>query len=491
MPDLARSPAPVQATAPAPASPQQGVSGPQAAGNSAAQGVLADRQARGQLVTGLRAWLTTQRAEIAGLQGDARVQRIEGVLSTLEGAWARAQRGEAVDVAALPAAPAGAGAAQGLALPPELVGEVRPLVTMLEAGVSGAAKGVGGGPEGSTHSTVDWNTRLGVPEYRTQSDNLAAPEATCNVTTLAMSLERLGIGREQVLRAVEDQIKTRWIAAARKNGTITAARAEELKADLQRVDEEPGWDRDAEWKAAARRYIDGVMKDAPYQRLRGQASVSPAERDAVAGQMRDRAQMEDLLDMLVDQAGLSRYGVVGDPGKVLELVSPDGKTPDTEMLWGGTAWKTVHEKTRDTLEGGGAAALSFLHKGTRESGASHIVSVQEAKDDGFKVDDPYGTVRSSYNPKGYDDAYWSSESYQQRNAKTKKMETKEKLIADRDARKNTVNGFDDWGAATARQLDAEEARGRDTFLGKDMITRSMKYVQLFHRGKSGAPPSGG
>lgn len=457
----------------------QAASGP---GNAALQDVLNDRTERTRAISMMQTWLTSQQTALAGLEGQAKVDRAEAVLSTLETAWHQLLDGMKVDDLKLPETPSTTNAQPiGIAMPPELVGEVRPVITMLEAGVDGVATDTAGGAEASAHSGTDWNTRLGVPEYRTQSDNLVAPEATCNTTTMAMVMERLGIGREDVVAALEERIKKKWIKGAKRAGTITAARAKELEANLALVDDEESWDRDAEWKRSARSYLDAKMKDKSYRRVRGQSSVSGDTRDDVAGDMLGDAQMEDLLDFLAHETGLSRYGIVGEPDQILEMVSNTGLPAEGDKLWGGTAWKTVRDRTRATLEAGGAAALSFHHKGTRDRGASHIVSVQEVRDDGFVIDDPYGEIRSTYSNKRWDDAYFSSSTYQQRDRSGRTV-TKEKILQGRDARKNTKNGFDDWGAGAARSLDADESKGIDSFISKTQISSAMKYITLFTRG---------
>lgn len=456
---------------------------PSGPGNAALQDVLNDRTQRTRAIQMMQTWLTSQKAALQGLEGQAKVDRAEAVLSTLETAWDQLLDGMKVDDLKLPDAPTATNAQPvGVALPPEIIGEVRPVITMLEAGVSGVDKDTTGGPEAAAHNGTDWNTRLGVPEYRTQSDNLVGPEATCNTTTMAMVMERLGIGRQDVVDALDERIKKKWIRAAKKAGTITAARAKELEGNLDLVDQEEGWDRDAEWKKAARRYLDAKMKDRSYQRVRGQSSVSKEKRNEIAGEMRGNAQMEDLIDMLVHDAGLSRYGIVSEPDKLLEMVSNTGLPPEGEKLWGGTAWKTIRDRTRATLEAGGAAALSFHHKGTRDRGGSHIVSVQEVRDDGFVLDDPYGSIRESYNRKKYDDAYFGSDFYKQKD-RSGRFVTKERIIHSRDARKNTKNGFDDWGAGAARSLEQNETKGRDSFISKTQVSTAMKYITLFSRGK--------
>ena len=465
------------------ADPQRDAQSAGSPGNAALQDVLNDRAERSRAISMLQAWLVAQKAALTGLEGAEKVRRAESVLTTLETSWNDLLNGMKVDQLQLPASPSPAPAPPlRIALPPELIGEVRPVITLLEAGVDGVARDAEGGAEASAHSATDWNTRLGVPQYRTQSDNLVAPEATCNTTTMAMVMERLGIGRQDVLDALEERIQKKWIKAARRAGTITSARAKELEANPALLAEEASWDRDAEWKKAARRYIDAKMQDKSYRRVRGETSVSKTKRNEVAGDMRENAQMEDLIDMLAHETGLSRYGIVGEPDQILELVSNTGIPAEGEKLWRGTPWKTVRDATRTTLEAGGAAALSFSHKGTRDKGASHIVSVQSVRDDGLVIDDPYGDARESYRRDRWDDAYFSSSTYEQRDRSGRTV-TKERILSGRDARKNTQHGFDDWGAAAARSLEADESKGRDTFFTKEQVENSMKYITLFQRGK--------
>lgn len=463
------------------ARPESAQGGP---GNAALQDVLNDRTVRTKAISDITTWLAAQQSAVDGMEGNTKVQRIEAALSTLRAWWTRAELGEQVDFSQLPASPTLVPAPErALPLPPELIGEVRPLITALESGVEGATTNAAGGPEASPHGTTDWNTTLGVPEYRTQSDNLVAPEATCNTTTLSMVMERLGIGREDVVGALEERLKRQWIKNAKRSGTITAARATELEANLALVDEEEGWDSDAEWERAARRYLDAKMLDRSYQRVRGQSSVSGETRQQIAGDFKDNAQMEDVLDMLVHHAGISRYSIVGEPDRVLEMVSNTGLPPQSDKIWGGANWATISEQVRTTLEAGGAAALSFHHKGTRDRGASHIVSIQEVQTGGLVVDDPYGQVRASYNPRAYDDAYFHADTYQQRDRRTGQMVTKERVIHQRSVQKNTQHGFDDWGAGAARTMEADESKGDTSFMTRDQVTRAMKYITLFQRGQ--------
>ena len=430
-------------------------------------------QARLQFVSGMRTWLGTQQTAQAALQGNARVARIRGVLSTVETETARFNSGQPFDAARLPAAPTAVAAApaQPVAAMPELISAIRPFINALEGTIQQATVLPGAtAPEGSQYTTEDWNTRLGVPQYRTQSDNLAPPEATCNVTTFAMVLERLGIGREQLIAAAERQVKLKWIDAQLRARRLTAARAAELRGNLALVTEELGFNAGAEWEQRVRRYLNAVQGDSEgYRRIRGEASVSEAQRAELTTAFRANAQLEDVLDFLLSMAGISRYTIVSNPNATLALIDGDraADIATNSVLYGGTPWATLRDRTRETLQAGGAAAFSFRHKGTRSEG-THIVSIQRVEDDAFVVDDPYGVVRADYNPRTADDAYWH-------------RDERGRLVQSRSTQKNEVNAFGDWTADSAQNLTDNERKGDTTRISRTLIERSLHYVSLYAR----------
>jgi hypothetical protein len=98
-------------------------------------------------------------------------------------------------------------------VPTPLIDNARPLIEKLERMTPDAATpGAGTNPDGAHIGTgSDWNTKLGVPEYRTQSDNLIPPEASCNMTSLAMALERMGYGRENAMDAIDGELRQRYL----------------------------------------------------------------------------------------------------------------------------------------------------------------------------------------------------------------------------------------------------------------------------------------
>ena len=94
----------------------------------------------------------------------------------------------------------------------------------------------------------------------------------------------------------------------------------------------------------------------------------------------DQAQLEDLLDLLANELGISRYSVVSEPERMLQAVTQTGQdAPTAEKIWD-SSWSKTTPKIAECLENGGAVAFSFYHKGSRGNG-THIVSVLEVRGD--------------------------------------------------------------------------------------------------------------
>jgi hypothetical protein len=396
---------------------------------------------RMQAIQQLNTWLEGQSTRLAAVNIMTQQAVAHGILQALENAWVQYERsGYLFEM------PASTGMAfnqesAGIFLPTELTANIRPIIEVAEAaGAANSEKAASG---------VDWNTRLGIPEYRTQSDNLVAPEASCNVTTLAMILERMGIGRDQVVAALENRMGIQLLESPES--------------------------RSETWVEDTLSYINRQMRSPKaYQRVRGEGYMSNNKRSELAGDYQDNAQMEDLLDLLLHQMGQSRTSAVSEPDRLLEELTRGQPTPSSDKIWGGgTAgkWDNLAPRVRECIINGGGAALSFRHKGTRSRG-THIVSILAVQNDGFLVDDPYGDIRDDYMGKGYDDAYWS------RNENGSLIHSR-----DRSDQRNETAGIDDWGTAWARELREEENKGQETIISKAQVESSMFYVQLFHRGK--------
>lgn len=397
---------------------------------------------RMEAIQRLNTWLEAQQNRLSTVSVMLQSAEAHGVLQAVETTWAQYQRsGYFFDLPTTPSRQFNRTGA-GIFLPTELASNIRPFIEKTET--------VGSAKAESSAAGIDWNTRLGIPEYRSQSDNLVAPEASCNVTTLAMILERMGIGRDDVLAALEQRM------------------------GIQMLDNPES--REENWLDSTLSYLNRQMRaSAPYQRVRGEASMASSERSAIAEEYQGNAQMEDLLDMLLYKMGQSRTSVISEPDNILAELTPNRPTPTSEKIWD-TNWGRLAPMVRECLENGGGAALSFKHKGNRSS-ATHIVSILTVEEDGFTIDDPYGDIREDYNRRSWDDAYWS-------------RNDGGNLIASRDRsdQRNVIGEIDDWGTAWARDLREEEDRGRETHISKDQVARSMFYVQLFHRGEPAISP---
>lgn len=391
---------------------------------------------RVQAVQQLSQWLTGQRDRFKTIGAMFLESEAHKVLYGVEQTWQQFQHtGVLQTLPNIPTQPYTSEEA-GIALPTELAGNIRYFIRLTE-------------PEGpqtteSSSNGIDWNTRLGISEYRTQSDNLVAPEATCNVTTLAMVFERLGYGRDDVLMALE------------KRMGLSVLSTEET--------------REMEWKDQALDYInDNMRASGAYRRVRGEGWLSTSDKNSMASDFRDQAQLEDLLDLLANELGISRYSVVSEPERMLQAVTQTGQdAPTAEKIWD-SSWSKTTPKIAECLENGGAVALSFYHKGSRGNG-THIVSVLEVRGDELIIDDPYGDIREDYSRRRYDDAYWS-------------QNDDDKLVYSRENsdQRNVIGEADDWGIDWARERNDEDVRGRESTMGKTQFEQAMFYVQLFHR----------
>lgn len=387
----------------------------------------------------VNAWLDGQRSRVESVSAASQSMEAHSVLQVVETTWAiYLQDGVLQKLPEIPAVTI-SNTGAGIFLPTPLIPSIRYFISITEQPV---AMGLVLHGEASDLN-IDWNTRLGIPEYRTQSDNLVAPEASCNVTTFAMVLERLGIGREQVSSALDQKMG------------VSLLQTPEAQSES--------------WIDATLEYLNRAMKKSQsYKRVRGQTAIGQNQQSNMAAEYRDRAQMEDLLDLLAHEIGVARTSVISSPHRMLETITGGINTPTTEQIWDRN-WETLSEKVEACLQAGGAAALSFKHKGSRSSG-THIVSIIDVQADGFVIDDPYGVIREDYNPRNWDDAYWS---------------TREdgSLIGSRSLsdQRNEIGETNEWGIGWARDLQAEERKGQETVISKKQVERSMFYVQLFHR----------
>lgn len=397
--------------------------------------------------------------------------------------------GEQVEVALLPRYPEGdQGRMPVGALPPRWVQPARILLQM--GGGSGASpsfKPEGGETDlwsaGQAEVQTPWAGPLeaikkygrqpadyGVPGYQTQSNNLASPEATCNGTSLAMVLERLGYSREDLIDAIETRLKRSQLAADLEAQELSAA---EKKKQMDAFDPSCIGLRDRTWKTRVLQYLraeNGDRHDSEYQRLRG-ASQSDDQLKTWAGEFKENAGMDDLALFMMDLLNIERTTVNSgaNPSKLVSAVHKgSGKRnlpqPTTERIETSLGWTKAKVKLQACLDDGGSAMLSIKHKGAGQSG-THIVAVQAVTAAGITVDDPFGRARADYDAGERGDAY----------------ATPGHTRAD-SGLKNAKQGRDDWKRSAS--VDAEERRGESSDWTDDMVRSAWFYLVLFHPGQS-------
>lgn len=363
-------------------------------------------------------------------------------------------------------------------VPTKLIDETRPLIEKLESIPKPADKdAVSKNPEAAHVGTgTDWNTTLGVPQYRTQSDNLIPPEASCNLTSLAMSLERLGYGRDEAMAAIDTQLKSQYLEEQKKKLLKEKKDPSTLPAQEDVVLPEGYFEGQVKGYLKA---VDGAASK-PYQGIRGK-DTSEKAWDQIAAQYKDNAQFEDTLDMLryLTKAG-DRTDLDTITPKLLEKLEPDAdKRPTYRTITPGKNmdWTKARGQMTDVLDDGGAAMLSFHHKGGRNTAASHIVSVQQLTDEGLVVDDPYGKPRDDYRLRETGDAY--GEKNQAGRSAARKNQVDTGTVSKTDATK--VDS--DWTAAKGQNLKANESLGSSATVPNDVYSSAWRSIRFLEPAK--------
>ncbi|MEL6344163.1 MAG: SH3 domain-containing protein [Myxococcota bacterium] len=409
---------------------------------------------REKYLVNFQKWLIERYKALKGMEGEALVSRVDGLLSLIEEVSSKVNDDTYPVIDELPTEPTSAGKAKGTFVPPELTGTVRVFIEILEEGVVGAEKPDVAIAEGSKSSDVDWNARLGVPQYRNQLDNLAAGEATCNVTSSAMTLERLGFNRQDVVDAVEREIKKAVLAKQGKKATAQNLAAVEIS--------------DSDWEKTVKKYLDKINSDTKnYRKLRG-ASTTDGQRSEISKLYKDNAQTEDLLDLLLSMMNFSRYSVVTSPDKMLKAVAPDeAERPTTEKLMPASLkWSKAKEKIGEVLKEGGAGILSFRHRGNNNATKTHLVSIQRVTAGGMITDDPYGATNDDYTGATGTEAYKQS-------GKTRSQSG---------LRNQTHTGdLEDWKLGRSQSMDENEKRGASNEMTDTLLKSVWNYVQLYRR----------
>ncbi|MES2642174.1 MAG: hypothetical protein V4850_22010 [Myxococcota bacterium] len=402
----------------------------------------------------------------------------------------RLRLGETVDVDLLPRFPEGdQGRLPAGAFPPAWIQPARILLEM--GGGSGASPTFR--PEGDTNdlweagqtpAPTPWAGDLeklkmmgrepadyGVPGYQTQSNNLASPEATCNGTSLAMVLERLGYTRDDLVLAIETKLKRAQLAAQL---VAQGASAAETKKQMDAFEPDCIELKQGAWKARVLQYLraenSAPRRDSNYQRLRG-ATQTDKQLQTWAGDFENDAGMDDLALFMMELLDIDRTTInSGNNASKFVAAVHDGSgthagaKPTTERLEQSLGWTNAKARLKTCLEDGGAAMLSIRHKGAGQSG-THIVAIQAVTSAGVTVDDPFGRARADYDAGKSGDAY----------------ATPGETRATSDLKNQKDPALDDWKQSAP--VTAVETRGESSDWTDDMVRSSWFYLMLFHRGR--------
>ena len=430
-----------------------------------------------RFLDGYRDWLKERAQELTELPDPEQCPATRGLLQQMEGILAGLTAGVIPELAHLdpkPTAREGQDLPVHSKVPPLLIPVTRSLIRLLERPGKGRTAGVN--PEGSRDgSGEDWNTRLGVPQYRTQSDNLVAPEATCNVTSLAMVLERLGYGRPEVMTAIEQALRSRyWNETHPKQGKPTPE-------DLAAVALPASYFQDT-----LKKYLQSENQAAKsYQRVRGGKGFDKNKKkakeqlDSMADDYHDSAQMEDLIDFLRYLRGWGqRTSFIGSHSKdILSALAPtdDDRPKMREISRCGMKWTDLREQMKQCLGDGGGVMLSLFHKG-KGDGGTHIITVQQVVSNGLIVDDPYGAIRADYDRNKSEDAFAKKGAGHNRTAEFKNQIDR-KLKPEQD--QSEVGA--DWKADHVQSLEMGESLGDSHEVPDAVFDAAWKYVRLFER----------
>ena len=322
---------------------------------------------------------------------------------------------------------------------------------------------------GSLHSDIDWNSKLGVPQYRTQSDNLSIPEVTCNVTTMAMTLERLGNSRSDVIAAIETKLKNGKEKTDDELKTLWEEKSEEYMKKIT---------TDAEAKDAKTK----TPNDKDYLKIRNNSGGLSGKEKGVSKKFKDFAQIEDLIDfyMYLKTSNLEkRYSIFNGTYKdaIPEEINPSNKNEyNTERI---NITEKLSAKNRNriktTLDNGGSVVISVDHKGDK---GSHILSVQSITSEGLRCDDPYGLHNPDYRYGESGDLFKGDDLLK------KRSEYDYKNVPHYNRNKDDYTKRD-FTAEAAQNLEDDESRGNSIIMKWEMINESsngfINYIVLYEK----------
>ncbi|MEM0996364.1 MAG: hypothetical protein AAGN35_04770 [Bacteroidota bacterium] len=507
-----------------------------------------DDQERTDFLEEYKEWLEERKTEVDALNGQSKLDRVRGILSQVESVAALLKAGTTPELDELSKTPAYTSNHKGNFCPPELVGVVRDFIEITEREIevpgegdttTNLAHGTDTTTGGSLFHDEDWNTRLGVPTYRTQSDNLMPPEVTCAPTAYTMALERIGVSREDIIVAIDEKL-----SGHRKNSyrkflwkQTEYRKAEYLKTEEGKKAAEGGgtvnvpdsylpdatppssftpttampdnWNEDPVipdsftpdtefdssklktlWETKVTAYLKKISSDTTkdWRKLRGNQGGLIGKEAELAKKYKEIAQMEDLMDFFFSLFDFGpRTGLVAfysqrmvnrtqKPG----YHSSEDNVSQTEKLEG---WSPEHrEKIREVLNAGGAAIVSVYHKGAGSDG-THLQSIQAVTATGLTIDCPFGAVNPGYRRKSGTKSDMFIDTGKGDTARDRKKYDW-KNVPDYDSSEKDFTKRD-FTVTAGHNLKDNESRGKSTEISYAMINESnmdvINYIVLLHR----------
>ncbi len=377
--------------------------------------------------------------------------------------------------------------------PPELIGIIRQYIQLLESTAStpsDAANAVTTSTEsvtgGSLYDDIDWNKRLGVPQYRTQSDNLLSPESTCVPTAYAMLLERLGLNRADIIAAIDANLKKsgKTFEEMAKSYFDTEDSVYDAKENNKKREKMLKENKDAVGKKQAPPHktedipAEMVVPKEPneginYQRLRNGTSGGMIGKEGdLSKKFKEKGQSEDLLGFLGFLMGYDERQKIG-----LGTINAIGATANMAFTSQTVYWSQgARGQMKETLDEGGAVFMGVSHKAKVYGG--HVITVQQVVSNGLIVDDPFGGGNSDYRQTNTGtDLYAPNNSNDRTNAyRNVKHFTPKAGLDDQD-----------FWAKPGQNLTADESLGNSKLIPYEMIDNDSNfstYIILYKRPKS-------
>ena len=408
-----------------------------------------------------KTWLGERYDEVESLKGQAKLDRVKGVLSQAELVIKKYQDKDKELISELEKQPSFNDDNKGIDCPHELIGSLREWVELTEKTIDGVTKETGDNANaGSLYSDIDWNTRLKVPQYRTQSDNLIAPEVTCAPTTFAMMAERAGWSREDLITAIEKKFT---------NDSLT--------------------DMDDAWKTKGKAFFTFINKGTGsknYKKVRAgdNGKIKSDKFEDLAKEFKSIGQYEDLLyfyHYLIDSDGARgeinsgknqndklRSGLEND-GNTSGSKSHEYKQIDVKK------WSNdLRNQVKGFLDKGFPVMFSIFHKGPKSS-LTHNHSVQGMNSEGIIIDDPFGKINPEYRRNGttYMDLF--KDKGATNTLKDGRSKYDFKNVPNYNA-SETDYSKRDFTSDSAHKLIEKENRGNSTLLTWEMLVNSKKTI---------------